>query len=78
MIPKRAIEAATLKLVQLKDDSGGLLTNYEWARVILAAAAPHMQAGAWGDGLQYAYEEGYLARPQLEALQESNPHRRPQ
>ena len=37
---------------------------------------PGMLAGAWADALQYVYEEGYITRPQLEALQESNPHRR--
>jgi hypothetical protein len=64
MISHRAIEAATKAFIEY----GTLIPA-------LKAAAPHMQAGAWGDGLQYAYEEGHLTRPQLEALQAANPHR---
>lgn len=33
------------------------------------------KAAAWAGALQYVYEEGYITRPQMEALQQSNPYR---
>ena len=44
MIPAQAVEAATLKLAYLNSDAGDQLTDAEWARSILEAAAPHMMA----------------------------------
>jgi len=78
VIPEAAVEAACRAEFSDWDTNGD-----EWWRGMtrkrmhkaLEAAAPYMLAGAWGDSLQYAYEEGYFARPQLEALQESNPYR---
>ena len=44
MIPADAVEAATLKLASLNSDAGDQLTDAEWARAILEAAAPYMMA----------------------------------
>lgn len=50
VIPAEAIEAATLKLASLNSDAGDQLTDEEWTRAILEAAAPHMLAEAWRSG----------------------------
>lgn len=47
----------------------------EDSRAVEAAHRETLQATAWSEALQYAHEEGYFTRPQLEALQESNPYR---
>lgn len=49
MIPVEAVEAATLKLASLNSDAGDQLTDAEWAREILEAAAPHIRARALDD-----------------------------
>lgn len=51
------------------------MTDLEDGRAAEAAHREKLQAAAWGEALQYAHEEGYFTRQQLEALQESNPYR---
>lgn len=43
-IPDEAVEAAVKKLSYLNSDAGDQLTDEEWARQILEAAAPFMVA----------------------------------
>ena len=42
----------------------------------IEAIPPHILAGVWNDAMQYAYEEFFVTRPQLESLIAANPHRR--
>ena len=84
MIPDEAVEAAAVAWVGeqvWQDCNEAWQADYmERARVILEAAAPHLTAAAngvgWNDALQYVYEEGYITRPQLEALELSSPYRK--
>ena len=44
VIPDAAVEAAAKTLAVLNSDAGDQLSDHEWARAILEAAAPHMLA----------------------------------
>lgn len=57
MIPEAAVEAAAKRLAILNSDAGDQLTDHEWARELLEAAAPHMLAEAWDEGFITAEDE---------------------
>lgn len=71
MISYEAVVAATMELARLKRDPGALVTDYEWARTILEAAAPYIAAEAWDEGSQARWD--YQWRDDIDPL--TNPYR---
>lgn len=79
MIPDEAVEAAAWALDPQTMGSGGALaekfkeeTRAE-ARRILEAAAPHLMAAAWDEGL----EVGLVSAVRIDSAPDTNPYRKP-
>lgn len=56
MIPEDAVEAAAKKLAYLNSDAGDQLSDEDWARELLEAAAPHLMAAAWDEAIDWTPE----------------------
>lgn len=63
MIPDEAVRAAVRKLAYLNSDSGDQLSDEDWARKILEAAAPHLMAAAWDEGHSAGRTDPYSLEP---------------
>lgn len=70
MIPEEAIAAAAKEI-----DAPSEPAAQEIARRALEAAAPHMLAGAWDEGMSYALPGTPRGMETFEAYKKSNPYR---